>query len=322
MTAYILRRLAQAVALVAVVITATFFLLQFVPGDPATNLVGEDALEEDREAARKAYGLDRPLHHQYVTYVARLVTGDLGYSYISGAPVVEVIAASAPPTLLLTGSALVVSTIVGLLAGVSAARRPNGMLDRIVTSTALLAQAVPGFWLAQGLVLIVALKISFLPVQGYSQFGSQAPTGLGHVADVAHHLVLPMLVLAASEIAAVVRLVRSGVVSERSAGYVRTARSKGLDEETVFNRHALRNALLPVITLIGVRVGFLFSGSVVVESVFVWPGLGSVLRSAAERADRPLLLGLVILIAVAIAVANLVTDLAYTWADPRVRVRR
>ena len=303
------------------IVVASFALIHAIPGDPVQTLGGEDVDAVTRARIEAEYGLDQPLPAQFGRYLGRLVRGDLGDSYSYGAPVRDVIARALPSTVLLTGTALVMSTAVGVWLGVVAARRPSGVMDHVIGAATLTAFAIPGFWLAQLAIQFPALRWGWFPVEGYSTVTAQSPTGLRHLADVAYHLMLPAMVLATAEVGAVTRLVRSGLLSQYGMAYTRVAQGKGLRPEQVLSRHALRNALLPVVTLIGARVGFLFSGAVVIEALFSWPGLGSILRAAATTTkDPPLLLGIVIVTSAAIMVANLVTDVVYTWVDPRVRL--
>jgi peptide/nickel transport system permease protein len=318
---YLMRRLLQTIPTLVGVVVVSFVLIQLIPGDPARTLAGEDADQVSLAKARAQYGLDQPVADQFLRYTGRLVQGDLGQSYSYGEPVTKVIRGALYPTLLLTGTALIISLVVGILLGVQAARRESGFIDHAIGVTTLTAFAVPGFWLAQLAILFLVLRWHIFPLQGMSTVSASSSTGLNHVADVAYHLMLPALVLAASEVGAVSRLVRSGLLTEMRRDYTRAAEAKGVSPERVVSHHVLRNALLPVITLVGSRVGFLFSGAVVIESLFVWPGLGSVLRSAATtNIDPPLILGIVIVSAATIVIANVITDLAYTWADPRVRL--
>lgn len=321
MTGYIARRLLQAIPTLGAIVLATFLLIQFIPGDPARTLAGEDANEADLVAVRAEYGLDDPIPTRFARYAGRVLQGDLGTSYSYDMPVTEVIARTIRPTLLLTGTALAISTAIGIGLGVVAARRPYGLLDNFIGGATLTAFAIPGFWLAQMSILFLVLRWDLFPLSGYSEFGSRAPRGIGHLRDVAYHLALPAMVLATSEIAAVTRIMRSGLLSQYGLAYTKVALAKGLSPNEVLTDHARRNALLPVITLVGNRVGFLFSGAVVIESLFAWPGLGGVLRSASTvTLDPPLILGIVTVTSCAILVASLITDVLYTLADPRVRL--
>ena len=320
MAGYVIRRLLQVPVTVAIILVITFFLIHAVPGDPAIVIAGAEAHPTEIEAVRQAYGLDQPLGVQFVTYATKILRGDLGTSYTLGRPVARVILDFARPTLLLTASALVVSLLGGILLGFAAARRPASALDKGINGAALLAYSLPGFWVAQLFILYLVLRLGLFPLLGYSEFGTGAPTGVGHLIDVAHHLVLPVTVLALTEVAALTRVVRAGLLEELNQAYVNTARAKGVPPDRVISAHAFRNVLLPVTTLIGTRVGFLVSGAIVVESIFSWPGIGGLVRGAARSNDLPLMLGVLLVISVAVTVTNVVTDLVYGWIDPRVRL--
>lgn len=316
---YLARRLVEVPFALFAILLITFLVVQYVPGDPAYALAGEITTPAEIEQIRRDYGFDRPVLAQFVTYAGRVVRGDLGESYDQGRPVADIIGGYARPTLLLTGTALVISTVMGLLLAIVAARRPFGIVDKAITTSMLVVYAVPGFWIAQLAIMYLVLELDIFPLQGYSEVGSGAPTGLAHLADVGRHLALPALVLAVTEVAAVTRVVRAGLIAQLNEDYVRTAAAKGLSKDEVLSRHALRNALLPMITLIGARVGFLLSGAVIVETIFAWPGLGTVLVAAVEGGDRPLMLGLALVASIAIVIANVLTDVAYRWADPRIQ---
>lgn len=317
---YVARRLLGVVPALLGVLVVTFVIVHAVPGDPAVLLAGEAATPERLDEIRRDLGLDRPLPQQFVTYVANVTRGDLGISISQGRPVNAIIAERIGPTLLLSGTALCISTVGGLLLGVVAARRPFGRFDLVVNTGSLVGYALPAFWLAQMAVLVFAVNLGLFPLLGYSDIRREL-TGLNHIIDVAYHLTLPAVVLAVSEVALLARVTRTGLVQELGRDYVRTARSKGMPEEQVVNDHALRNALLPVVTLLGTRVGYLISGAVVIEAVFSWPGLGSVIVTAAQQADRGTMLGLVLVVAFGVIFANLLTDILYGWIDPRVRHR-
>jgi len=315
---YIFRRLLHVVPAVAAILVVTFLVIHLAPGDPVIAIAGEDGDQAYYDLMRSKYGLDRSLPAQFFTYVGNVAQGDLGVSYVQGRSVAGLIAERLPATLLLMVSALTLSTLAGIGLGALAARRPFGSFDLAVTSTALVSYAVPTFWLAQLAILVVAYRTGFFPLAGMTDVREQY-TGLAHLLDVARHLVLPALVLAASEVALMARSTRTGLIQESGKDYVTVARAKGLSSRRVLVRHALPNALLPVVTIIGTRVGFLFSGAVIVETVFAWPGMGSLIVGAAEDIDHPVLLGLVLLVALTVVFANLLTDLVYAWIDPRIR---
>lgn len=321
MLRYLVRRVLQVIPTLLAIMVVSFALIQFIPGDPARTLAGENADDASLAKTRAEYGLDKPVTTQFTRYASRLVQGDLGQSYSYAEPVTKIIRGSLWPTVLLTGTALAMSTVVGVLLGALAARREAGLLDHAISGVTLTAFAIPGFWLAQLAILLLVLRWHVFPLQGMAAVGPGSPTGLFHLTDIGYHLMLPAMVLAASEVGAVTRVVRSGLLSEFGREYTRAAEAKGLSSDEVLSRHVLRNALLPVITLIGTRVGFVFSGAVVIEALFSWPGLGSVLRAAlTTNVDPPLILGIVVVTSFAIILANLVTDLVYTWADPRIRL--
>lgn len=315
---YIFRRLLHVVPAVVAILVVTFLVIHLAPGDPVIAIAGEDGDQAYYDLMRSKYGLDRSLPAQFFTYAGNVAQGDLGVSYVQGRSVAGLIAERLPATLLLMVSALTLSSLAGIGLGALAARRPFGSFDLAVSSAALVSYAVPAFWLAQLAILVVAYRIGFFPLAGMTDVREQH-TGLAHILDVARHLMLPALVLAASEVALMARSTRTGLIQESGKDYVTVARAKGLSSRRVLFRHALPNALLPVVTIIGTRVGFLFSGAVIVETVFAWPGMGSLIVGAAEDIDHPVLLGLVLLVALTVVVANLLTDLVYAWIDPRIR---
>ena len=317
---YAVRRLCLVVPTLAGILVLTFVLVHVAPGDPALDFAGEGADQAQIDSARTYLGLDRPLAEQFVTYVRRLAGGDLGTSYVQRRPVTEVIGIRLPATLLLTGSALVASTLAGIGLGVVAARRPRRWLDNLVSTSSLVVYSLPAFWLAQLAIMALALHFRLFPSSGLTD-ARRAYTGLAAAGDVARHLVLPALVLALSETALVVRVTRAGLLQQAGQHYVRTARAKGLPQDQAVARHALPNALLPVLTIVGSRIGYLVSGAVLVESVFGWPGLGKVLVDAAQAGDHPVILGMVLLVSAAVVSANLATDLVCAWIDPRIAAR-
>lgn len=315
---YVLRRLGQAVVTMVGVVVLTFVLVQSAPGDAADTLGGEASPEYVRQL-RADLRLDRPMPEQLAAYGARVLRGDLGVSFTQpGRRVTGVIGDYLPNTLLLMGTAVLLSSATGVALAVRAARRPRGLFDSAASLASLAAFAIPGFWLGQMAILVLALRLDLFPIGAMTDVRA-GYTGFDHVVDVGIHLALPVLVLAASEVAMVFRITRTGVVQERGKDYVRTALAKGVPADQVLSQHALRNALLPLVTVIGARVAFLFSGTVLVERLFAWPGLGTLLISSTEQRDRPVVLGIVLVVSFAVVVATLVTDLIYAWVDPRIR---
>ncbi len=314
---YLLRRLAQVVPAAVGIVVVAFLLVHLAPGDPVLALAGEHGDAAYYAFIRAKFRLDRPLPEQLVAYLASVARGDLGVSFVHGRPVLDVIAERVPATLLLTVTALGLSSLLGIALGTATARRAYRSGDVVVRTASLLGYAMPCFWLGQVAVLTLAVGAGLFPVQGMTDARSSLQ-GAGYALDVLHHLALPALVLAASELALTTRLVRAGVLEALGTEYVRTARAKGLPEAGVL-RHALRNVLLPVTTVIGARTGMLLSGAALVEIVFAWPGLGRLLLTSLQTRDYPVLLGLFLIVSLAVILANLLTDLVYAWLDPRIR---
>jgi len=309
----------QVVPTVSGILVVVFFMIHLAPGDPVEALAGQSGDAAYYAFMRRKFGLDRPLLEQFFTYAGNILRGDLGTSFIHGRPVFDVILERLPATLLLMGTALALSSLGGIVLGTLAARRPFGRLDLTVGAASLVAYAAPSFWLAQVAVLGLSFYAGVFPIQGMTD-ARTVTTGFARALDIAHHLVLPALVLALQELALIVRLTRAGLLEASGRDYLRTARAKGLGETRVMTRHALPNALLPVVTIVGGRLGFLFSGVVVVEIVFGWPGLGRVLLSATLARDYPILLGILMLVAFSVVLANLLMDLVYARLDPRIRL--
>lgn len=316
---YVARRLVQILPTVAAILVITFLMVQLAPGDAVDALAGGGGNEAYYDYLRSYLKLDRPLLEQFSSYAGNLLRGDLGVSFVQGGrPVALLIGERLPATLLLIATALVIASAGGIVLGSLAARRPFGPFDAGITTTALIGYSVPAFWLAQLALMVLAFGAGLFPIQGMTDARADH-AGLAHALDVARHLVLPSLVLATSELALVTRVTRAALVQELDKDYVRTAKGLGLGEKQVVLRHALPNALLPVVTVIGNRIGLVFTVTVVVETVFAWPGLGTLLLQAAQTRDRPLLLGLVLVVAAVVALANLATDVIYAWIDPRIR---
>jgi peptide/nickel transport system permease protein len=315
---YLARRLLQAVPLVLGVLVVTFVLIHLAPGDPIYFLAGDGGDAAYYAAMRAYYGLDRPLPEQLARYVLAVLGGNFGYSFSYQQPVLQVIWGRVPATLLLMGTALVLSTTLGLLLGVLAATRPRTLLDYGITVMTLTAYSMPVFWLGQLLIIVLAVRFDLFPVQGMVSVRG-GYSGLRAALDVVHHLALPALTLGLLQLALTTRLTRTSVRETLGEDFVRTARAKGLAERAVVLGHALRNALLPVVTVIGGQIGVLLTGAALTETIFAWPGLGRLLLDATLNRDYPLLMAIFILVAVSVVVANVLTDVVYTLLDPRVR---
>jgi peptide/nickel transport system permease protein len=317
---YLAWRLLQVLPTCAGIVVLGFLLIHLAPGDPVLALAGDSGDAEYYAAMHEKFGLDEPLPAQLGAYVASVVHADLGFSYVQGRPAMEAVAERLPATLLLTGSALVLSTVLGVLVGVIGATRRRGLADLALNGLTMGLYAAPVFWLGQLAVLGLSLRLGWFPVQGMTS-ARAGHTGFAAVVDVAHHLALPATVLATQQLAAVSRLTRSGVADELDSDHIRTARAKGLPERTVVFRHALRRPMLPVLTVIGGRVGHLVAGTVVIETVFGWPGIGRLLVSSMQARDTPVILAIFLVVSLTVVLANLLTDIAYAWLDPRVRLR-
>ncbi len=316
------RRLITLVPLVWLVVTATFVVVHAAPGSYADTLDHPRLTDEGREKIRLRYGLDQPLPHQYLQWLHAVATGDLGTSYLFKEPVTRVIARALPPTLLLTGTALVLDLVLGLGIAMAAARRPYGWVDRVTTVLGLGVYGLPAFWIAGMAILIFAVWLGWFPPSHMHSVGANQLSGVARLTDLLHHLVLPAVCLGVVGAAATARYLRATLIETGTSRFVLAARARGLPERRILWVHTLRPALLPVVTLIGLSVPFLVSGSVVVESVFSWPGMGRVLWLSAQARDVPLVLGVTLVGALAVVLGNLLADVLYAVVDPRVREPR
>jgi peptide/nickel transport system permease protein len=318
---YVLRRLLQAVPVVLAILVLNFLLLHLAPGDPAQVLAGEagSATPEYMAELRARFGLDRPLTLQLGLYVKNMLLLDLGFSFRYNMPVLALIAGRLVPTLLLMGTTLVVSVVGGVALGLLAASRAGSWRDTLISILALVSYATPLFWVGLMLIVVFSLKLDWLPTSGMETVAAFYE-GCARARDIASHLVLPALTLSLFYMALYVRLMRAAVLEQTGLDYVTTARAKGLGELRITLAHVLRNAVLPVVTMAGVQMGSLLGGSVVVESVFAWPGLGLLAFQALFARDFNLLLGIFFLSACLVVVVNLAVDVVYTLLDPRVRV--
>ncbi len=322
MTRFILRRLTEAVPLLLAVIVINFAIIHLAPGDPVQALIGDfPAPPEYVQRVREQFGLDQPVWRQLLNYVLQVLQGDLGYSFANRRAVHDLLLERLVNTLLLTVSALIFATVVGVMLGISAARRPRSWRDNIVTTASLLGFSIPVFWLGQILILLFAVTLGWLPAQGMVST-RESFQGFAHVADVAAHLVLPALALSLRYLVSTARLTRASMLEAMGSDYIVTARAKGVPANRILYIHALPNALLPVVTSIGYNFGYVLAGSALVETVFSWPGLGRLLYDAMLARDTPVILGIFLIGAGAAVLANLVTDLAYGWLDPRIRHSR
>lgn len=309
------RRVTQAVPVVAGIVTLTFFLIHLAPGDPVYMMAGEGGDAAYYAEMRGRYGLDRPLGEQYVRYVGAVLQGDFGHSYAYQRPVVDVVLERLPATLLLSATALILATVAGMALGVVAALTPASRLDlwlRVATSVIF---AAPVFWTGQVLLLLFAVVVPVFPVGGLTSLRDTSRTGLG---DLLWHLTLPAVSLSFGFLAALSRVVRGSLSVETRREYVRAARARGDSRVRAVLGHALPNALLPAITLIGHQSGYLLTGAGLAEVVFGWPGIGRLLLDASSERDYPLVIAVLLAVSLLVVAANVVTDTFYVAADPRV----
>lgn len=315
-----LSRLLNCVALVIAVIVLNFVLVHAAPGDPVETIAGASGgmSEQLKADLRKEYGLDRPLPEQLTTYVGKVATGDLGHSYYFNLPVGGLIAQRLGPTLLLVITSVLGAFLIGTALGVLSARRPNGWLSQLINVVSLVGFAAPVFWTGMMLVVVLASVLPVFPVSGMRD-ADTTDAGLHGLLDVLHHLVLPALTLALVYLAQYSRLARASMLDVLGADYIRTARAKGLADRVVLYKHALRNAVLPVVTVLGLQFGNVLAGAILVETVFNWPGLGRLAFESVLRRDYPTILGLLLFSSIVVIAMNQLTDLCYRLIDPRIR---
>jgi len=311
---YLARRLLLLVPVLVGVSVVVFLVLHLSPGDPAEIMLGSQATQEDLARLRRELGLTEPLHVQYVHWVAHVARGDLGRSLWMKRPVLDEVLNRYKATLVLTASGLLLSTVGGIILGVASAVRPHSFLDRMSAVTSLFGASMPVFWLGIVLMVVFSLWLGWLPASGM-----WAPYGEGGLRDLLAHLVLPAVTLAAASLTIIARLTRSTMLEILSQDYIRTARAKGLVEQRVVFRHGLKNALVPIVTVVGVQAGYLLGGAVLTETVFAWPGVGLLMVQGILARDFPLVQGCVLIIALTFVLINLAVDLLYAWLDPRIQ---
>jgi len=325
MGTYITRRLLQSIIVILGVTLLAFFSLH-LGGDPTYLYVSERASEQEIIETRQKLGFDRPLHEQYLSFVVGLARLDLGDSLRARKPALDLVFERLPATLELTLFAMILSTLIALPIGIIAAMRRGSPLDGGIMLVAMFGQSVPGFWLGLMLILSVGLGLRWLPISGHVPvlqplFTGDFAAAIGNVPDAIRHLIMPGLTIGVFSLSRNARLVRSSMLEVLSQDYVTTARSKGLAERVVITRHALRNALLPVVTLLGLEFGFLLSGVVVTETVFSWPGVGRLVFNAINQRDIPLVLASVVSFSFLFIILNLIVDVLYVQLDPRIRLK-
>jgi peptide/nickel transport system permease protein len=317
---FIAVRIIRAIGLIAAVAVLNFTLMHMVPGDIVQTIVGEmgGATEATIKAMRETYGLDRPFHEQLLVYVGHVLSGNLGISAYYNKPVFGLILERVPATALLVTTSLVTAVALGTTLGVISARFPRSWSTAAINIIALFGFSAPVFWTGLMLLLLFAVVIPIVPTGGFYN-DAVRHTGISYVLDVAHHLILPAVTLALIYLALYTRLARAAMLEIMDSDYVRTARAKGLSEPKVLFKHALRNALLPVVTFAGLQLSGMFAGSVLVETVFTWPGLGLLAYDSIIRRDNQLILGILIVSAALVIIGNALTDMVYRLVDPRIK---
>jgi len=312
MVKFFLRRLLSAIPVLFIVSLVSFLIMWLVPGDISTEIGGISATEAELDAIRERLGLNLPLWERAVNWYGNLLRGDLGYSYLLNRPVSEAVLERLPVTLSLAGLALTLATIMGMLLGIFAAMRHNTWLDQGAMSAALLGLSIPDFWLGVVLTIIFGVWLGWLPTGGYVPFSEDM---LGW----AESMILPAFTLAITQMGVIARMTRSAMLDVLGQDFIRTAKAKGLRRHTVVFRHALRNAMIPIVTVVGVITGVLLSGAVVIETVFSLPGAGRLIVGAIQRRDFPIIQGGLLITACVFVFVNILVDMLYVWFDPRVR---
>jgi peptide/nickel transport system permease protein len=303
---FFLRRLAIVIPTVIGAVTLVFFFLHMIPGDPVEVMLGETAQQADKEKLREELGLNLPLHVQYGRFMAGLIRGDLGSSYFYRRPVAQVIAERVPATVELGLAAFLVAGLIAIPLGIIAALREGTAVDNASVLFSLLGVSIPNFWLGPLLIILFSITLGWFPVSGRAGIAS---------------LVLPAVTLGTAFAAILSRMTRASLLERLGEDYLTVARAKGLPEWKVILKHALRNALIPIITVMGLQIGALLSGAIITENVFSWPGIGTLLINAIEARDYPLVQGCILFISLSYVLVNLMTDLLYGWADPRIRLQ-
>lgn len=316
---YLVKRSIQIIPVVFGILIISFLMIHLAPGDAVFMFIGESGADPEFEAAiRTRLGLDKSLFEQFILYIKGIFSGDLGRSFVLNEDVSKIIFDRAIPTIILMLSSISFGAIFGILIGVYAASKPYSMRDNISMVIALFLYSLPNFWLGQMLIIVFSVNWGLLPVSGME---SMILGDKSFLFDRFTHLLLPTITLGSTLAAFVMRFVRSSMIDVLGQDYILTAKSKGLPERKIFFKHALKNALLPVITYIGLRLGYMLSGAVVIESVFGWPGLGLLMLDALFERDYPIIMGLFIVISLSVTIITFIVDILYTYLDPRIRLK-
>lgn len=319
MAGYIGRRLLTGLLTVLFCLAFNFALIRLAPGDPVKIMAGIDNPNPEMIAVlTEKYGLDKSIPEQFLVYLKQLAHFDLGHSYLNNRPVIEIIKQKIVPSFMLTLAAVLSSVIIGTLLGVVAARKNGELFDRLMCSVAYVFDSLPSFWLGLMMILIFASTLKLFPTSGMFNVRTQY-TGWAYVLDVLHHLALPVCTLILVQIPYYFRIARSSVIQIMADDFIMTYRAAGMDESKIFFRYVLKNAIIPTVTVFGMSLAFMITGSTLVETVFAWPGIGRVLLDSIYQRDYPVLSGIYLMLSVSVAVMMILVDLVYAWIDPRIR---
>lgn len=318
MKAYIIRRLLQSIPIIIGITLITFFIMQLAPGNPMQTMIDPTINMEDIEKAEEKLGFNDPLIVQYYNWISEIVRGNFGYTVRTGQPVMKLILERLPATLLLTMTAFVVSFVLGVPLGVYSATHKYTNADYSLTVFAFIGISIPSFFFGLSLIFIFAINLGWFPTSGFTTVGADL-TGIQLFFDKVRHLIMPATVLALPNLATVMRFTRSSMIEVLNEDYIRTAKAKGLKDKVVEYKHALRNSLIPVVTIFGLSIPFLFGGAYITETIFNWPGMGSLGISAITGREYPIVMGLNLFTSVLVLFGNLIADVFYAMLDPRIR---
>lgn len=318
MGSYIVRRLLQAVPILIGITLLTFFIMQLAPGNPMQTMINPKIPLSEMQKVQEELGFNKPVIYQYFNWLKEILQGNLGYTIKTGQPVTQLILERLPATLLLTCTAFLLSFVIGIPLGVYSALHRNKTPDYVLTVVSLVGISIPSFFFGLGLIFLFALKLGWFPTSGMKTIGKDL-TGFALYIDYARHIILPASVLALPTVAVVMRFTRSSLLEVFSMDFIRTAHAKGLSKSVVIFKHALRNALIPVLTIFGLSIPFLFGGAYITEHIFNWPGMGSLGISAIVGREYPVIMALNLFTSILVLAGNLIADISYAWADPRIR---
>ncbi len=319
MKKYVFRRLCTGFLAVAVVFVLNFFIIKAAPGSPVEILAGRDNPSQQLiDNLNEKYGFNQPLYIQLVKYVSNILKGDLGDSIIYNENILKIIMDKMGTSLLLTLTAIIFAVIIGTAAGLFSATHQRGIVDKVFTSTSYILNSMPSFWLAIMFIMVFATHLGWFPTSGYSDI-RHTYTGIRHVLDVMHHLFLPVLTMTLLQLPIYFKIAKSSVIQVLSEDFITTFKATGMNKKKIYNKYVFRNAILPIITVFGISLAFVITGSVLVETVFSWPGTGRVMMNAIMNRDYPLIMGIYLILSLSISIMMLLVDLVYAYIDPRIR---